>query len=592
MGSCESNLNQRLVEFRDEDVDLVRAHMTRSWWRRNLRSTLSQALLMDDGKALADFFVFLRQENMMDSLLDAWQLCTSRFALEWTSDAVNTSTRLASSLEEAWEAYLEAPSGYGNFKDVQEWEAARASTGTEESPHNPPCNGDDSSGDSNPKAVSQDHIMYEFAIAAMFGIHVAMVCFSITDSAVALAVGHSHRQFVAVWEETFPDISLLRCLQNSCLRYSVPPEGSAYSPQIEELTKGQLKQTYFIEDFCPELFAQMRHLCGVSNQDYYASICRPDVEFVEFGTNSCSGELFFFSHDGKFLLKTTTVREAETLMRMLPDLVRRYQVAPHSMLGKYVGLYRVFFEDRSKNDLLFFVMGAATLHQLPVHHTYDLKGSTKGRLAKPHESVRKDLDFINDFSTLRLPPEVALQLLDVHAEDLEVLRSHSIMDYSVLLQVHDRKAFEAPVSRLAQGRSCVRLGAKAPTPGSQWAKKVSGIANRTSLEIQLEHDVGARIGCVPTWRPGTGIWSGDGGCLYTMSIIDMLVPFNWWYPKAQVVGQQVLSCGGGDQYSRARPDRYAERQIQMMRRICGVGSDEEEEEESSDEEDEDQELDV
>jgi len=488
--------------------------------------------------------------------------------------------------------------------------------------------------------VDADHEMYEFTIAAMFGIHVAMSCFTAMNSAVAVGIRKSGRDLVDIWSSTFPDIRLLRCLQNSCFRYTVPPEGTAYSPPTRELTEGRLNSTFAIEDMCPELFARFRHLCGVTNQDYYSSVCRPDVDYIELGTNSCSGEFFFFTHDGRFLLKTTTPREAETLMKMLPDLIRRFQVAPHSMLGRYVGLYRLFSEDMNY-DRLFFVMMGATQHTESVWKTYDMKGSTKGRKAKPGEVVKKDLDFWDDLGALSINDETASILRATHVEDVKLLRRHKIMDYSVLLQVVDRDA-KIPQGAMAKivdsqahmssvgSLSCdgkvdvhmLHMAAHTPKPNSAWGKIVSGTVSNSLDNIALgkkKHvapedpqgvndsstnqwaqwsvadgsygDVGTLPSCsssasshgdrdlnvdgadgIPHWRPGDGIASTDGRYLYSMAIIDMLMPFNWWYPKMQVVGQQVISCGNGDQWSRQRPGKYADRQLAMMRRMCRLST--------------------
>merc|ERR1712032_976886 len=69
------------------------------------------------------------------------------------------------------------------------------------------------------------------------------------------------------------------------------------------------------------------------------------------------------------------------------------------------------------------------------------------------------------------------------------------------------------------------------------------------------------------WRPSTGIQSADGRFLYTMALIDLLTPFGI-KPKLEVVMNEVLSCGKGDEFSKVPPETYASRQIELMEDIC------------------------
>lgn len=411
--------------------------------------------------------------------------------------------------------------------------------------------------------------MYEFAVAAMFGVHVAVVCQNIFDGAVADALRQTQLQAAALWRESFPHVSLLGCLQNACLTYRIPPEGTAYSPPTGELTGQRLDVPYFVEDICPQLFAQVRHLSGVTNERYYESICRPDIEFVEFRTNSRSGEFFFFSHDGKFMLKTTTRREAETLMRMLPDMIARFKAAPHSLLGRYLGLYRVYGSDL-EYDLLFFVMLSVAQNSVPVHRIYDLKGSTKGRRSKPEEGTRKDANFNDELGHLDLAPVTAAELVVTHSEDVEILRRHAVLDYSVLLHVHDltAKPERGSVTRKRTAlRNFVRVATGRLDQSNRWHAQIVRSQASPGLEVRTGADTPDCTGApLPPWRPWSGLPSQDGRYLYTLSLIDLLVPF-YWKKRVEAAGHEVVTCGSR-QASVIHPEAYAERQVEMMERIC------------------------
>jgi 1-phosphatidylinositol-4-phosphate 5-kinase len=78
-----------------------------------------------------------------------------------------------------------------------------------------------------------------------------------------------------------------------------------------------------------------------------------------------------------------------------------------------------------------------------IHEVYDLKGSTFGRysdeeLAKsnPH-TVLKDLNWINRHRQLQLGPEKSEFFLAQIQRDVSFLKTMQIMDYSLLVGVHD-----------------------------------------------------------------------------------------------------------------------------------------------------------
>jgi len=41
-------------------------------------------------------------------------------------------------------------------------------------------------------------------------------------------------------------------------------------------------------------------------------------DYIEFNSNAKSGNFFFFSHDGKYMIKTMTKEESKFLRRILP----------------------------------------------------------------------------------------------------------------------------------------------------------------------------------------------------------------------------------------------------------------------------------
>ncbi|CAK9061198.1 unnamed protein product, partial [Durusdinium trenchii] len=554
--------------------------------------------LAQDGRLLADFALFLHEGHRHEELLDLWALdlaCAGNWSESEEAPACisfgdrrNTirdcCCKLVENLERAWEEYQASPEGLGNFDDTREW-----------MPHDFPddailqkINSDD------PQSVSKDHANYAFSIAAMVGIHVSVVCSDLVSAWASEAAGITEGCTDA-FHRRVPKLDLQSCLQEQIRVFPVPPNGSAYSPQT------CLDKTFHMEEFAPRLFAQVRRLTGVSSESYFESVCRTDFQFIAFGTNSKSGELFFFTYDQKYLIKTTSELEAKTLLRMLPRYLERLEEEPRSMLGRYMGLYRVSME--GEQSRLFFVMRSVTTHELGICHTYDIKGSFRNRKAKQHEAVGKDLNFDEEMgSSLNLPPDIAAEVAEVHEGDLELLQEFRIMDFSLLVQIHDTSGtFGSAVTQ----QCSVRLDKKAKR---RWRDSLPLLNLRSSRRKHSRrqrsremsnsngsrrldgHQVQVRAGTTagawtrqgtlsqlpesptsplrPKWVPHDGsLVRLDGTMKYTMGLIDMLVPFTA-YPKMQYVGMEVITCGRGTESSRVPPDFYCERQIEKVHAMC------------------------
>lgn len=78
-----------------------------------------------------------------------------------------------------------------------------------------------------------------------------------------------------------------------------------------------------------------------------------------------------------------------------------------------------------------------------IHETYDLKGSTFGRqtpddvIAKNPHAVLKDQNWVNNDMKLEFGPMKRSRLLDQLEADVAFLQKLNIMDYSLLVGIHD-----------------------------------------------------------------------------------------------------------------------------------------------------------
>ncbi|KAI9910971.1 hypothetical protein PsorP6_010776 [Peronosclerospora sorghi] len=195
------------------------------------------------------------------------------------------------------------------------------------------------------------------------------------------------------------------------------------------------------KDYSPDVFRHVRHRFGIDLAEYMLTLSG-DFHFIEFMSNSKSGQCFFSSHDGRFMIKTQTKDESKFLRRMLPHYYQFVMEHPHTLLTRFYGLHRVKMHHR-RRTLHFVIMASVFDTALDVHARFDLKGSRIGRHASPSEQARgsagvlKDNDWLDKGCSLELGAARRAMFLLQLRKDVDFLRRMKIMDYSLLLGVHD-----------------------------------------------------------------------------------------------------------------------------------------------------------
>ena len=81
-------------------------------------------------------------------------------------------------------------------------------------------------------------------------------------------------------------------------------------------------------------------LSGVDTQSYMASVCG-ESNYRKFTSNSKSGQFFFFTHDGQFMVKTIAHSESKELQRSLRAYFEFLRKNPDSFIIRVFGFHRV-----------------------------------------------------------------------------------------------------------------------------------------------------------------------------------------------------------------------------------------------------------
>ncbi|XP_044311814.1 phosphatidylinositol 4-phosphate 5-kinase type-1 gamma isoform X4 [Varanus komodoensis] len=210
-----------------------------------------------------------------------------------------------------------------------------------------------------------------------------------------------------------------------------PSEGS-------NLTPAHHYPDFRFKTYAPVAFRYFRELFGIRPDDYLYSLCNEPL--IELSNPGASGSLFYVTSDDEFIIKTVMHKEAEFLQKLLPGYYMNLNQNPRTLLPKFYGLYCV--QSGGKN-IRVVVMNNILPRVVKMHLKYDLKGSTYKRRASKKEKEKssptyKDLDFMQDMPDgIMLDTDTFSAVVKTLQRDCLVLESFKIMDYSLLLGVHN-----------------------------------------------------------------------------------------------------------------------------------------------------------
>ncbi|KAK7915438.1 hypothetical protein WMY93_011199 [Mugilogobius chulae] len=201
--------------------------------------------------------------------------------------------------------------------------------------------------------------------------------------------------------------------------------------------KENLPGQFKFKEYCPQVFRNLREHFGVEDQDFQVSLARSSPHRVE---QAQGGGLLLTSFDRTLLVKEISSEEVEEMHNILSEY-HQHVVLCHgcTLLPQFLSMYRVSVENE---DTYLLVMRNMFSHRLTVHRKYDLKGSLVSREASCKEKVKelptfKDTDFKNNLQRIYMDENEKEKLMDKLNRDIEFLVRLRIVDYSLLLGIHD-----------------------------------------------------------------------------------------------------------------------------------------------------------
>lgn len=235
-----------------------------------------------------------------------------------------------------------------------------------------------------------------------------------------------------------------------------------------------------------ELFNRVRIACGFSPARYFATmglqdgLKEPNLALIG-GQDAAgkSGSFFFLSPDQQLIAKSCTSEDYRVMLRILTSYVDFVEAARvranakrdeqssisqvvengrssqqpgssacvrgfiETLLPRFLGLYKLTLPgDDPKNAVCVLVMANVFGGARTIERRYDLKGSTHGRKASKKECAKraptfKDIDWVAKEPGLVLGSSDRHNLIESVTRDLAFLAKHGLMDYSLLVGVHD-----------------------------------------------------------------------------------------------------------------------------------------------------------
>uniref|UniRef100_A0A8C6U8P5 Phosphatidylinositol 5-phosphate 4-kinase type-2 gamma n=1 Tax=Neogobius melanostomus TaxID=47308 RepID=A0A8C6U8P5_9GOBI len=287
--------------------------------------------------------------------------------------------------------------------------------------------------------------------------------------------------------------------------------------------------------------------------DYQVSLTRsPPASVEEQGEG-----LLLSSYDRTLVVKQISSEDVADMHNILSEY-HQHIVKCHgsTLLPQFLGMYRVAVDNE---ETYLIVMRNMFSHRLVLHRKYDLKGSLVSREASDKEKGKdlptfKDMDFRNNMQKVYVTEEEKEKLMEKLNRDVEFLVKLKIMDYSLLLGIHDigraereeEEAEEAPQEEEQEAENGAAAGSYGNSP--------EGIAGYMSSckplgpgEFDPYVDVYAVKSCAGAPQRE----------IYFMGLIDVLTQYDT--KKKAAHAAKTVKHGAGAEISTVHPEQYAKR---------------------------------
>lgn len=207
------------------------------------------------------------------------------------------------------------------------------------------------------------------------------------------------------------------------------------SEEDEVVETSNPPMTFQFTEYSPMCFSHVRSFFGVHSRSF-GRVLRDSNWHATPSPGKSFAHIFFCD---QWVIKTMTPAESNFLQDILHRYYYHVRDNPSTFLPHFVGHYQIQRGMGFSYNLI--VMRNVFLTKTAIHRIYDLKGSTVGRFVSTNESqqtarLMKDLD-LN--SPIRIGAERKKLFMRQIIKDTEFLKKCEIMDYSLLVGIHEQQ---------------------------------------------------------------------------------------------------------------------------------------------------------
>ncbi|XP_045566966.1 phosphatidylinositol 5-phosphate 4-kinase type-2 alpha isoform X2 [Salmo salar] len=370
----------------------------------------------------------------------------------------------------------------------------------------------------------------------------------------------------------------------------MPDDFKAYSKiKVDNhlFNKENMPSHFKFKEYCPLVFRNLRERFGIDDQDFQNSLTRAAP--LNSDAQGRTGARFHTTYDKHYVIKTITSEDVAEMHNILKKY-HQFIVECHgnTLLPQFLGMYRLTVDG---DETYMIVTRNIFSHRLPVYKKYDLKGSTVAREASDKEKPRppedapprpksnvqqrlqtlriatrfycamkhvrdakelptyKDNDFINDGQKIYIDDDNKKMFLEKLRKDVEFLAQLKLMDYSLLVGIHDveRAEQEEVESEDNEGDDEGESDGGIGTPPDSPSNTLDSTKPLSPGEFDPTIDVYA-------------IKSNDGAPrkeVYFMAVIDILQHYD--AKKKAAHAAKTVKHGAGAEISTVNPEQYSKR---------------------------------
>ncbi|KAJ2707359.1 Phosphatidylinositol-4-phosphate 5-kinase [Coemansia sp. IMI 203386] len=346
----------------------------------------------------------------------------------------------------------------------------------------------------------------------------------------------------------------------------------------DEMTPSS-RYDFKFKDYAPWVFRCIREAFHLSTEDYLVSLTDKYI-LSEVGSSGKSGSFFYYSQDYRFIIKTVHHTEHKFMREILPQYYEFVRDHPNTLLSRIYGLHRIKLPHGRK--VHFIVMSNILPPNKDIHAQFDLKGSLLGRELSPELAARpracmKDKNWLNMRQRLHLGPAKRRAFVKQLIEDVTLLIRLNIMDYSLLIGIHD----------LNQGNSSKLRDTTLAMfdPQTTDVQQVNRLTRAHTIRKKVVHTDPVALDALPQgtlpplpesmfqelrhsifYREDGGILSTDrhdnpAQLIYYLGVIDILTPYNVVKRTEHIFKSMVYD---GTQISAVNPRKYGLRFLHFM----------------------------